>query len=49
MLILNLTGSAASLRALFVDRGIISLLGDDYDMQPLADEIGRIHDLGARL
>jgi hypothetical protein len=32
-------------RAYFIDRGIFSLLGQEYEMQPIVDEIGRIHDL----
>ncbi len=32
-------------RAYFVDRGVFSLLGEQYEMQPMVDEIGRIHDL----
>lgn len=32
-------------RAYFVDRGVFALLGEEYEMQPLVDEIGRIHNL----
>lgn len=32
-------------RAYFFDRGVFSLLGQEYEMQPLVDEIGRIHNL----
>ena len=32
-------------RAYFVDRGVFSLLGEQYEMQPMVDEIGRIDDL----
>ena len=32
-------------RAYFLDRGVFSLLGKEYEMQPIVDEIGRIHDL----
>lgn len=32
-------------RAFYVERGVFALLGDEYEIQPLADEIGRIHNL----
>ncbi|HEU0079191.1 MAG TPA: hypothetical protein VFQ76_16170 [Longimicrobiaceae bacterium] len=32
-------------RAYFFDRGVFSLLGQEHEMQPLVDEIGRIHNL----
>lgn len=32
-------------RAYFIDRGVFALLGQEYEMQPLVDEIGRIHNL----
>lgn len=32
-------------RAYFTDQGVFSLLGREYEMQPLVDEIGRLHDL----
>jgi len=32
-------------RAYFIDRGVFSLLGQEYEMQPIVDEIARIHDL----
>lgn len=35
-------------RAYFLDRGVFSLLGQEFEMQPIVDEIGRIHDLLVR-
>lgn len=32
-------------RAFYVERGVFALLGDEYEIQPLADEIGRIRNL----